>query len=83
VTDEHSSLDVLVESHDQQQSLRGFLSERHYKLGAIDGGIRLTGSDPGQNATIVALVETWRSAYPNAEVTLRQGTSETILRTEI
>ena len=76
------SLEIRVESDDQQRSLHSYLTERGYEEAVpTSKGVDLPNFDPG-NATVIALVEEWRGAYPTAEVTLRQGTSETVLRTE-
>ena len=82
-TAENATLEIRVESDDQQRSLHDYLAEHGYEVAAASEGVDLPDFDPSNNAAVVALVEAWRGAYPTAEITLRQGTSETVLRTEI
>jgi hypothetical protein len=80
---ENASLEIRVESDDQQHSLHSYLTKRGSEVAVpTSKGVDLPNFDPSDNATVIALVEEWRGAYPTAEVTLRQGTSETVLRTE-
>jgi hypothetical protein len=77
-----TTLEIYVESDDQRRTLHDYLTERGYEVAATSKGVELLGFDPSKNATVVALIEEWRGAYPTAEITLRQGSSETVLRTE-
>ena len=76
-----------LEAEDRREALLRFLHRRGCDVAAADGATDVAIDDcdhvePGL-ATLVALVEEWRSAARVPEARLRLGDQETVLRTEV
>jgi hypothetical protein len=73
---------ISVEGSNEQQQLVEFL-RGHDRSPKTDDGLVIVPDVGVDIASLVSLVDDWRTSAAVAEVTLRLGATETILRTEI
>ena len=81
VAHDPNALVIIVEGSNEQQQLVDFL-RGHDRTPKTDDGLVIVPNVGVDIASLVALVDEWRTSACVAEVVLRLGTTETILRTE-